>query len=200
MAVMVGSMRSLLAAIVAVAIATSASAQSRYLLEPGDTIEVLVFQEPSLGRQVIVAPDGRIAFPLVGHLKAGGRSVDAVEATLKRRLMDFYKSDLDVTVLLVARPEEEEDIKPRIYVTGEVAQPGQFEIETRTTVLQAIAMSGGLGPYAAKRRIQIRRQVNGEDLLFPFDYSAVEKGLEAVGNITLRHGDVVIVPERGLFE
>ncbi|MFK5978992.1 MAG: polysaccharide export protein, partial [Rhizobiaceae bacterium] len=67
-------------------------------------------------------------------------------------------------------------------------------------VLQAIALSGGLGPFAAKKRIQIRRRIRGEDVYYSFNYRAVEKGDELDDNIYLRDGDVIVVPERRLFE
>ena len=85
-------------------------------------------------------------------------------------------------------------------VTGEVQKPGPFFMRQRTTVLQAIALSGGFGPYAARRRIQIHRRVNGVESILVFDYAAFEAGDDARGNIDLRPGDVIIVPERGLFE
>lgn len=195
-------MRILLTTLIFSLIATLSFAQGIYRLKKGDTIEVAVFQEPNLNRQLIVAPDGRISFPLVGRIRAAGLSIDAVENTLKDRLKKFYQNDLDLTVLLVnaSGGQDEEKFVPVVYVTGEVKNPGPFAIKTRTTILQAIALSGGLGPFAAKGRILVRRTSKGKDYVFPFDYRSVESGSEIVGNITLRHGDVVVVPERGLFE
>jgi len=195
-------MRILLTTLIFSLIATLSMAQGVYRLKNGDMIEVAVFQEPNLNRQLVIAPDGRISFPLVGQIRAAGLSIGAVENTLKDRLKKFYQNDLDLTVLLVSVRETQEDEKfiPVIYITGEVKNPGQFPIKTRTTILQAIALSGGLGPFAAKGRILVRRSSKGQNYVFPFDYRSVEKGAEIVGNITLRHGDVVVVPERGLFE
>ena len=94
----------------------------------------------------------------------------------------------------------EDDLKPRFFVTGEVSRPGPYIIRTRTTVLQAIAMAGGLGPFAAKGRIQIRREVNGAESLIVFDYRSFEAGTNLENNVELRANDVIIVPERRLFE
>ena len=199
-------MRILLTTLVISFLATLSFAQGVYRLKKGDTIEVAVFQEPNLNRQVIIAPDGRISFPLVGRIRAAGLSIDAVESTLKTRLKKFYQNDLDLTVLLTSvatsqqQRQPKEEFIPTIYVTGEVKKPGQFAIKNRTTILQALALSGGLGPYAAKGRIIVRRTLKGRDYVFPFDYNSVENGLDIVGNINLRHGDVIVVPERGLFE
>ncbi len=178
-----------------------------YRLKPGDILDVSVWQEPKLNRQVTVAPDGRISLPLVGHLRAGGTTVEVVESTIKTRLAKQYTTDIDVTVALLsikekpkAEKEKEEKIYPSIYVTGEVAKPGKYEVREPVNVLQAIAMSGGLGPFAAERRIKIRRKTEGGEHLYDFDYEAFVSGDDMSGNIRLRANDVVIVPERGFFE
>jgi polysaccharide export outer membrane protein len=128
-----------------------------------------------------------------------------VETALKKGLQKQYTTDLDVTVsYLQSEKRELRDAKIAeytVYVTGEVAKPGAFVVPKRPpTVLQAIALSGGLGPFAAARRIHVIRRVSGEEIVFPFDYRAYEKGHDLGGNITLRNGDVVVVPERGLFQ
>jgi polysaccharide biosynthesis/export protein len=201
-----GYFRGLIIALVCIFCATNAYAE--YRLRPGDTLDVSVWQEPKLNRQVVVAPDGKISFPLAGHLKAGGLSVEAVEAKLTEKLKLQYTTDLDVTVSLASIKEEpvqaaaaEEKVPdPTFYVTGEVAKPGQFAFDRPTNVLQAIAVAGGLGPFAAGHRIKIRRKVGGEEQLFDFDYEAFISGDDLNGNIRLHHGDVIIVPEKRLFE
>ena len=180
----------------------ASSAQAAYRLQPGDTIQVSVWQEPKLDRQLVIAPDGSVAMPLVGHVSAGGRSAQQLEKAIKAKLQTQYQSDLDVTVSLVAQPPEDEDekIDPTIFVMGEVNKPGEFAIKKRITLLQALAMGGGLSAFAAQRRIQVHRKVDGEDTIFQFDYRAFEHGRDVAGNIALRPGDVIVVPERGLFE
>lgn len=183
-------------------IQASAAGQS-YKLQAGDRLDVSVWQDDKLHRQVIVRPDGRISFPLAGHLQAAGSSLEALEARIKNRLQKFYAEALDVSVSLLASFESqipEEEIPDLIYVTGEVKKPGPFEMKKPTTVLQALARSGGLGPFAAKKRIQIRRLVRDQYEVYLFDYKAVERGYDLEDNILLRDGDVIIVPERRLFE
>ena len=179
-----------------------------YLVRPGDVLEVLVFQDQKLNKQIVVAPDGRISFPLAGHLKAGGRTLEAIEGDLKDRLKKQFADDVDITVSLLGSKElppkpqlaPEPPLDPSVYVTGEVAKPGQYFFKTRTNVLQAIALAGGLGPFAAERRIKIRRKENGQETLYEFDYDAFISGDDLSGNMYLRSGDVVVVPEKGLFE
>ena len=184
------------------------AAQDTYRLRPGDVLEVTVFQDPKLNRQIVVAPDGYVAFPLAGRFKAGGLTPSAVETALKAGLQKQFTTELDVTVSYVQSEKREprtlKEAKDReftVYVTGEVAKPGAFVVPKRPpTVLQAIALSGGLGPFAAAKRIHVIRKGSGGERVFPFNYRLYEKGHNLEGNITLRSGDVVVVPERGLFE
>ena len=115
-----------------------------------------------------------------------------------------YKDDnLDVTVAVANSPKDipEEDLKPKVFITGEVIRPGSYVVRQPTTLMQAIALAGGVGPFAAKQRIQVRRRApGGDETIFMFNYKAYEKGADLEGNIRLRAGDVILVPERGLFD
>jgi len=195
--------------LVGLVLAAAAPAQAdTYRLRPGDVLDVNVIQDPKLNRQIVVAPDGYVAFPLAGRFKAGGLTTSGVENALKAGLQKQFSTDLDVTVSYIQSEKREpralkeaKDAEYTVYVTGEVAKPGAFVVPKRPpTVLQAIALSGGLGPFAAPRRIHIIRKVNGGERVFPFDYKLYERGHNLEGNITLRSGDVVVVPERGLFQ
>jgi polysaccharide export outer membrane protein len=166
-------------------------------LQSGDVVEISVYQDPKLNRQVVIGPTGSISFPLAGHVQAGGMTPQGLERALRGRLRGKYAGDLDITVSVVSRDDA---TKPRIYVTGEVQRPGPHPVTAATNVLQAISLAGGLSPFAAKQRIQVRRQTGGVEEVHVFNYRAYESGSDVTGNINLRAGDVVIVPERGLFE
>jgi polysaccharide biosynthesis/export protein len=178
-----------------------ASAQA---LKSGDNLSISVLQDPKLDRNVVIDPRGDIAFPLAGHIRARGLTPQAVENILKAKLKSNYKDDnLDVTVAVLTSPKDipEDDLKPKIFITGEVIRPGSYVVRQPTTLMQAIALAGGIGPYAAKRKIQVRRRgPGGDETIFMFDYRAYEKGNDLEGNIRLRAGDVIMVPERGLFD
>lgn len=191
------SMRLILALLIAIGAWTCAAAQP---LQPGDTISISVYQDSRLDRQLVIGPSGAISFPLAGQIRAGGMTPEALENELRNRLKDKFASGLDITVTLVSASKPDEDLKPRIFVTGEVSRPGPYLLRQRTTLLQAIALSGGLGPFAARGRIQVRRTIRGEETVHFFDYAAYEAGRDLTGNISLRAGDVIIVPERGLLE
>ncbi len=196
-------MRVLVALILVLMVSVQAFAHGTiYRLRAGDKIEIWVEQDPNLRRQVLIAPDGRISLPLAGHLRASGLTPERLELALKERLQKLYTSDLNITVLLVETALVQQVVAESIvYVTGEINNPGAQVMRTPTNVLQAIALAGGLGQFAAKKRILIRRTGTDGDILIPFNYHDVEDGNEDVlGNVILRHGDVIVVPERGLFE
>src|SRR5262245_7648413 len=195
-------MRILLLLVLLLGCWNEAKAQSA-TLRPGDTLTISVYQDPKLDRQVVVGPTGMISFPLAGQIHAAGMTPAELESVLKARLKPKYTEELDVTVSFVtAKPKEliEEDLKPRVFVTGEVLRPGFFVMRTKLNVMQAISEAGGFSPFAAKKRIQVRRKIDGVESLFVFNYDDFFSGRNFENNISLRPGDVIIVPERGLFE
>ena len=177
--------------------AASAQAQT---LQAGDSISISVYQDPKLDRQVLIGPTGMISFPLVGQIRAAGLTPGALEGIIKERLKGKFTEPPDVSVALAGIKPLEEDLKPRVYITGEVLRPGYFVMRTRLDVMQAIAEAGGFSPFAARQRIQVRRKINGVESTFVFNYYDFFNGTHVDDNINLRPGDVIIVPERGLFE
>lgn len=177
------------------------TAQAQQTLRPGDSIEISVWQDPKLDRRVVIGPDGFIGFPLVGQIRAAGLTPQALEELLRTRLQKNYTGQLDITVALAGvNRDYEDELKPKIYVTGEVLRPGPYFNRPTINVMQAITLAGGLSPFAARQRIQLHRKVQGVDTIFIFDYNAFSSGRIATDNINLQSGDIIIVPERGLFE
>jgi len=159
----------------------------KYRLGPEDIIEVSVWKEPELTKQLVVRPDGRISYPLIGEIPAAGKTVKDIQEDISHKLEKFV-TDASVTVIL---------LKPqyyKFYVTGRVNKPGEFLVGRPTSVLQAIAMAGGLTPFASPRSIKIVRKEGGQDRVFPFNYKDVSKGLMLTQDIILQPGDVVVVP------
>jgi polysaccharide export outer membrane protein len=191
----------LLAALLALVSAPMALAQAAgYTIQPGDQLAITVLEDDTLNREVLVLPDGSISVPLAGTISAAGRSVDAVENTIADRLASNFAVRPSVFVSVVAVNELGQTFP--IYVVGQVLEPGVREVEPGTTLLQAIALSGGLDRFAATKRIQLRRRdpATGQERLYIFNYRAVERGGAIESMITMREGDVIIVPERRLFE
>jgi polysaccharide biosynthesis/export protein len=195
-------MRSIVLALLFALLAPAAFAQSAgYRIQPGDSLAVTVLEDETLNRQVLVLPDGSVQVPLAGSVQAAGRNVGAVESTIADRLASNFAVRPSVFVSVVGLAEELVDTFP-IYVLGQVGAPGLVEVEPGTTLLQAVALSGGLAPFAAAKRIQLRRSdpSTGQERLYLFNYRAVERGGSIESMITLREGDVILVPERRLFE
>ena len=191
----------LLAALVALLAAPLASAQSAgYRIQPGDQLAITVLEDETLNRTALVLPDGRISVPLAGSVQASGRTVDTVENAIADRLASNFavRPSVFVSVTTVS----DTGLTFPIYVVGQVGEPGQREVEAGTTLLQAIALAGGLDRFAATKRIQLRRidPATGQERLYIFNYRAVERGGAIQSMITLREGYVIVVPERRLFE
>lgn len=166
----------------------SADAESTgYGLQPGDIVLVSVWNEESLAQPVLVRPDGGISFPLVGDLPAKGRTVEQLTGDITQRLRR-YIPDPVVTVTLEQIPGN------RIYILGSVNKPGDFEISRQVDVMQALAMAGGLTPFANRKAIKILRERNGTEVSIPFNYNDVSRGKNLQQNMTLRAGDVIVVP------
>jgi polysaccharide biosynthesis/export protein len=190
----------LLAALLALVPALALAQSAGYRIQPGDQLAITVLEDDSLNREVLVLPDGSISVPLAGTIGAAGRSVDAVENTIADRLASNFAVRPSVFVSVVA--VNELGLTFPIYVVGQVGEPGVREVEAGTTLLQAIALAGGLDRFAATKRIQLRRRdpSTGQERLYLFNYRAVERGGAIESMITMREGDVIIVPERRLFE
>ena len=191
----------LLAALLALLAAPLAYAQSAgYRIQPGDQLAITVLEDETLNRTTLVLPDGSISVPLAGSINASGRSVDAVESAIADRLASNFAVRPSVFVSVTSVSDT--GLTFPIYVVGQVGDPGMREVEAGTTLLLAIALAGGLDRFAATKRIQLRRTdpATGQERLYIFNYKAVERGGAIQSMITMREGDVIVVPERHLFE
>lgn len=163
-------------------------ADDAYRLNPGDKLEITVWEEEKLKQEVVVLPDGTISFPLVGHIAAAGKTTEDLVLLLRERLRQFIP-DSEVNVRLLAAEGN------MVYVTGEVAHPGAFVMTRPTDIMQALSMAGGLTEFAKKNSILVlRREVDGRTRSFPFEYGDVEDGENIESNILLQSGDTVVAP------
>jgi len=164
------------------------AADQAYQVQPGDVLSVSVWKEPDLqGAAVLVRPDGTFSFPLVGQVDARGKTVTELQQIMTERLKKFI-SDPVVTATVT-------EIKGnKVYVIGQVTRPGEFIVNPRVDVMQALSMAGGTTPYAALGNIVILRRSGGTQTAMPFHYTDVAKGKNLQENIELQSGDVVVVP------
>jgi polysaccharide export outer membrane protein len=161
--------------------------QDTYLLGPEDAIEISVWKEPELTKQLVIRPDGKITYPLIGEVQAAGFTVKGLQKEISNRL-EKYVTDANVTVILLKAQHY------KIFVTGKVNRPGDFVVGRPTTVIQAISMAGGLTPFASPGSIVVLRNVGGKEEVYPFNYNSVARGQNLEQNRTLMPGDVVVVP------
>lgn len=156
-----------------------------YLIGPGDVLEVSVWKEEALTKNLSVLPDGKISFPLIGEVVAAGKTVGQLKKEIASRLVRFVPDPvLSVGVQQVN--------SLMIYVIGRVNKPGRFDLNTNITVLQALAMAGGLDSFAKRDQVRIFRRVKDQVLIYTFDYDDVSAGRNLRQNITLMRGDVVV--------
>jgi len=199
--------RFLTALLLTVGLAGVATAQSNYRIQPGDTLQIEVLEDANLNRSVLVLPDGSISFPLAGTVKAGGRSVDTVASTLSSEMASNFAVEPTVLVSVAAlapkqpRGEVEPDLM-NVYIVGEANEPGRKEVLPGTTLLQFLAEAGGLSRFAAEKRIQLRRvdPQSGQETVYRFNYRSMGGSDSISGTTVLAPGDVIVVPERRLFE
>jgi polysaccharide biosynthesis/export protein len=158
-----------------------------YLLGPEDALEISVWKEPDLTKQLVIRPDGKVTYPLIGEIQAAGLTVKQLQTEISKRL-DKYVTDAHVTVILLKAQNY------KIYVTGKVSKPGDFVIGKPVNVMQAISMAGGLTPFASPGSIMVLRTIGGKEEVFLFNYKDVAKGNSLDQNRTLLPGDVVVVP------
>jgi polysaccharide export outer membrane protein len=176
-----------LAALPLRAAAQETAAVDDYVIGPGDLLNIAVWKDESLTRQVVVLPDGRIAFPLIGQLPAAGRTVAELTKDIEQRLDRFVPG---VTLSVVVQQVN----SLMVYVIGRVNNPGRFVLNADINVLQALAMAGGLNPFAKRGDIRIFREDGRATRILPFDYDRVSAGEDVQQNIRLRRGDVIVVP------
>ncbi len=163
-----------------------------YEIGPEDLLEIAVWKEKDLQREVLVRPDGWMTFPLVGNIKAKGRTAQDVQEEITDRLRRYIPDPVvSVSVKKVAGY--------KIYVIGKVQKPGEYVVGRYVDVLQALTLAGGLTPFAAEDSIRVLRKQedsngNIKETVLLFDYAEVKKGRRLEQNILLKTGDVVVVP------
>lgn len=183
--------------------ATGASAQGNYQIQPGDSLRVEVIEDASLNRDVLVTPDGRISFPFAGSVPAAGRTTEQLARSLTSQLEPNFANTPNVYVAvrgLAPRSEAVATNTMSIFLLGEVNSPGTKEVEHGTRILQFLAETGGFTKFAATKRVQIRRHTHAGEQVITLNYHALSRGARMQNDIVLHDGDVVLVPERRLFE
>ena len=163
------------------------SESKQYILGPEDVIEVLVWREDDLSKEVTIRPDGKVSLPLIGDIQAAGLTTEYLKETITKRLKEFI--DNPTVSVIVAQINS-----MRIFIQGEVMTPGVYQLRNYTTVLQAISLAGGFNEWAKRKKIIIIREVEGVRWRIPVDYEKIISGKDIDQNIILERGDTIIVP------
>jgi polysaccharide export outer membrane protein len=173
------------------AVGVSAWAQdvvAPYKLRPADRLQVSVWREEALQREVRVLPDGSITFPLVGRLPVAGLDTEQVEKRIAERLKTFIPDP----IVTVAISGTDGNI---VYVLGKVAKPGVVPLTAdTTTVLQVLSQAGGLDRFADGNAVRVLREEGGQRNVLAVRYNDLIKGDSLQTNVPLRAGDTVLVP------
>lgn len=199
-------MKRLFFVLLAMFAASYAVAQDGYRVKSGDVLSIEVLEDPSLNRESLVTPAGTFSFPFAGSVRASGQTTDQIAASLAGSLAPNFavSPNVFVSVRALAPQAPLSATGPAtidVYILGEVNTPGLSQFKRGTTLLQALAATGGFTRFAATKRIQLRRTnpSTGETGAAIINFRALEQG-GAYEDITLADGDVILVPERRLFE
>jgi polysaccharide export outer membrane protein len=159
-----------------------------FRLEAGDVVTVNVWNEPNHSReQVLVRPDGKLSLPLINDINASGLTIQELKAVVTRKVKTFVPNPRVYVSLRTARSYQ-------IYVMGEVRRSGTFTPRSQVNVLQALALAGGVTPFAKRAEIKVIWKSPRGERRIPFNYEEVANGTRTRQNLTLCRGDTVLVP------
>jgi len=167
--------------------AAVAAVPADYVIGAEDVLGVLFWREQEMSGDVSVRPDGMITLPLIGDIKAAGLRPDALREVVQTAA-GKYLTEPNVTVVVRQLNSQ------KVFITGQVATPGAHPLTGPRTVMQLIALAGGLTEYADSEHITIMRLEAGKTRSFKFNYKDVSKGKKLEQNIALRPGDTVVIP------
>lgn len=168
-------------------LSTAQAEPYQYTIHAGDILEISVWGEESLNRELRVLPDGSISFPLSGVISVAGKSLKEVQAELTKKLSETIQDpEVNVSVKSVEGNA--------VYVIGQVKAPGKFIMYQPMDVMQVLSLAGGLTAFAKANDILILRRDKGVSKSIKFQYGDIEDGDELDKNYLLKTGDVIVVP------
>jgi len=169
--------------------ATGVPVEAGFTIGPADVLGILVWRDQEVSGDVTVRPDGMITLALIRDVKAEGLTPNELADRIQAALREFIT---DASVTVVVRQMNSR----KVFITGEVARPGAYPLASSMTVMQLIAIAGGLTEFADANSISIMRVEAGRTRTFAFDYKNVARGKNPEQNIVLKPGDTVVVPEK----
>jgi polysaccharide export outer membrane protein len=158
-----------------------------YVIGSGDILEIFVWKEPELSREVTVMPDGRITFPLIGEIMTSGQTLSSLKELITEKLKNYIDVP-EVTVIV------KQSLSQRIYIIGKVNKPGPYPLESEMTILQALTTAGGFTEWADTKHIIIVRREGEKEIQLRFNYKKFISGKNLDQNIILKPNDTIVVP------
>lgn len=158
-----------------------------YLIGADDVLSIVFWREKEMSAEVTVRPDGKVALPLLNEVQAAGLTPDDLRDRVIAAARRFIE-DPNPTIMVKAINSR------KVFITGQVEKPGSYPLNNSATVLQLIAMSGGLKEFAKGRNISVLRLVDGHQAVYSFNYQDAVNRKNLEQNITLLPGDTVLVP------
>ena len=165
---------------------TGAPEGSTYVIGPEDILDISVWKQPDVSRQVPVRLDGKVSLPLLNDIQAAGLTPMQLAAKITERLKTYIMNP-QVTVTVTAVNSE------NVFAVGELNRPGPIRLLPGMTVLQAVSSAGGITQFGDQKHDYVLRHVNGKDVRYPFNYRNILRG-DMRGNIVLESGDTIVVP------
>ncbi|MEK6279127.1 MAG: polysaccharide biosynthesis/export family protein [Acidobacteriota bacterium] len=162
--------------------------EARYLLQPGDVLDIQYRYTPEFNQTVTVQPDGYVSLQIGGDLKIAGRDLDQVRAAILRKASERLESPELIVIL-------KEFQKPYIVVAGEVVQPGKFEMREKLTAIQAVLLAGGFKDSAKSSQVLVFRKLNADTAeVRSLDFRTLKRTTDLENDLTLQAGDMILVP------
>lgn len=158
-----------------------------YTIGAEDVLNVVFWRDADMSAEVTVRPDGIITLPLIGDLRVAGMAPEALKQQIQKEAAK-YVTDANVAVIV------KQVNSRRVFITGQVTRPGEYPLIGSRTVMQLIALAGGLTEYADAKNIKIMRGGQGQAAVLTFNYREVERGRNLSQNVLLQPGDTLIVP------
>jgi polysaccharide export outer membrane protein len=158
-----------------------------YAIGPEDVLGIVFWREAELSGDVTVRPDGRITLAVLGEIAAAGLRPEQLQQQIQAKAKAFVN---DPNVAVVVRAVNSR----KIFITGRVATPGAYALRGPLTVMQALALAGGITDYADAKSINVLRIDGSKTKGFKFNYKDVSNGKKLEQNILLQPGDTVVVP------
>lgn len=171
--------------------AATAHKPQEYLIGPEDVLDISVWKNQELSRIVTVRPDGKISLPLIGDVQAGGVTPSQLRNAIVAKLKEYQENAVVSVIVQTVNSY-------RIFIVGEVRNPGTYLLKSKTTVLQAISMAGGFSQFASKNKIVLVRKLDSdshaeEKINIRFD-DLINADMSSDKNPVLKPGDTIFVP------